>query len=164
MSEFVKFVVNSQALLSFIVALMLAACGGGGSATESAPLIDSASSTVTVPQLTPPTTEAASTSSAPTTSPADITTSTIGGPPMVTIDVEGGIVTGPSTIKVSLGDRVVLIVTADIEDEVHLHGYDVVAKVSADAGATVEFEATIPGIFELELEGAGLLLAEIEVR
>ena len=63
-----------------------------------------------------------------------------------------------------LGERIVIIVTADVEDEVHLHSYDVKADVGPSSAVRIEFEANIPGIHELELEGAGKLLAEVESR
>ena len=49
-------------------------------------------------------------------------------------------------------------------DHVHLHGYDVFQDVSA--GGKVEFNvpATIPGVFEVELEDRVVPLAEITVE
>ena len=81
----------------------------------------------------------------------------------VEIEVEEGRVEGPARITVAQGDRVAIEVKADVADEVHVHGYDVFADLSPDEEVLVEFRATIPGIFEIELEDAGLLLAQLEV-
>ncbi len=64
----------------------------------------------------------------------------------------------------ALGGTLVITVAADVSDEVHLHGYDVLADVAPGQPAILEVAATIPGVFEVELEGARLELAVIEVR
>ena len=70
---------------------------------------------------------------------------------------------GGGRIEVVRDADVVLTVTADVTDEVHVHGYDLFAVVTPDAPAVVDFVADIPGIFEVELEDAGTELAELEV-
>ena len=62
----------------------------------------------------------------------------------------------------SAGERVRLV-EADVSDEVHVHGYDLLAEVSPDEPAVIVFRANAPGVFEVELEGAGLLLLELTV-
>jgi hypothetical protein len=37
-------------------------------------------------------------------------------------------------------------------EEVHIHGYDIKKELAANETADVSFKATIPGIFEVELE------------
>jgi FtsP/CotA-like multicopper oxidase with cupredoxin domain len=71
--------------------------------------------------------------------------------------------TAERRVKVKLGEQVRLEVTADRADEVHLHGYD--RKVEAQPGrpAVLEFRADEPGVFEVELEEAGLKLLELQV-
>jgi hypothetical protein len=71
--------------------------------------------------------------------------------------------TAERRVKVKLGEQVRLEVTADRADEVHLHGYD--RKVEAQPGrpAVLEFRADVPGVFEVELEEAGLKLLELQV-
>ncbi len=70
---------------------------------------------------------------------------------------------GPEAIGVNLGDEVILRVTSDQADEVHIHGYDL--KVEVGTGETVDlsFVADVPGIFEVELENSGIKIFEIEV-
>lgn len=79
------------------------------------------------------------------------------------IEVEEGRVEGPDMITVSQGDRVAIEVEADVEDHVHVHGYDLLTDVAPGERVTIEFRATIPGVFEIELEDAHLLLTRLEV-
>ena len=67
-------------------------------------------------------------------------------------------------LTVERGDRVVLNVTADTVDRVHLHGYDLTADVAPGRPAKIRFTADAPGRFEIELEERGLEVAELEVR
>src|SRR3546814_16091229 len=72
----------------------------------------------------------------------------------------GGHVKGGGRTSVPLGDAVTIRVTSDVTDHVHLHGYDVLADVAAGGTAELVFTADIPGVFEVELEDAGLALLE----
>ena len=65
---------------------------------------------------------------------------------------------------VDKGDRVVLVVRSDVADEIHLHGYDIMRDVAPGKPARLPFKATIPGRFEVELEGRGVQIADITVE
>lgn len=67
-------------------------------------------------------------------------------------------------VDVEEGERVVLIVRADVADHVHLHGYDIMSDVAPGQPARIEFRATIPGQFEVELEDRVQRIAQISVR
>ena len=60
--------------------------------------------------------------------------------------------------------RVVVVVTSDTADEVHIHGYDISADVEAGATVEIPFVADTPGRFDIELENLGVQLAEITVQ
>ena len=112
------------------------------------------------------TTTAVTTSAATTTEAAPATT-TEAAPAPVQVDVvvvggepQGGIVRE----SVDLDSAVVLTVTSDVADEVHVHGYDLMADVAPGAPATIRFTADAPGRFEIELEDTGVQIAELEVR
>jgi hypothetical protein len=62
------------------------------------------------------------------------------------------------------GDQIEFTVASDVAEEVHLHGYDV--SMDVDAGGRVKFNvpATIPGVFEAELEHSVVPIAEISVK
>jgi hypothetical protein len=70
---------------------------------------------------------------------------------------------GVSRWDVSQGDTVDLVVTSDIADDVHLHGYDRLTPVAAGDTATLRFVANLPGVFDVELEQRGVLVARLEV-
>jgi hypothetical protein len=65
--------------------------------------------------------------------------------------------------EVSIGDLVELVVQSDSADSVHVHGYDLLLDLEAGSSETLRFEADIPGIFEIELEGTRVLLFNLLV-
>lgn len=81
----------------------------------------------------------------------------------IDITVEDGEVGGGGRLGVELGSTVTIRVTSDIDDHIHLHGYDVLVDVVAGEPAELTFEATIPGVFEVELEDSRIQLAELEI-
>ena len=96
--------------------------------------------------------------------PASAAPTGSGGPQVVQVRVTGiQVQTAERRVKVKLGTQVRLEVTADRADEVHLHGYD--RKVDAQPGrpAVLQFQADTPGVFQVELEEAGLKLVELQV-
>jgi hypothetical protein len=125
-----------------LAGLGLAGCGGSdgdGAETET--------SAVIVPAAEPATT----TDSA---QPTSIDIHVAAGKP------EGGIV----RTTVPRGAHVVITVSSDdTGDEVHLHGYDLSDDVAPGEQAEIEFEATVPGQFEVELESRHQLIGVLEV-
>jgi Flp pilus assembly protein CpaB len=119
-----------------VIAVVVLASGGDDeetTATTSAP-------TVTV--------TASATGTAEATPAADV--------PVLTAD-------NPQTLEFKEGDTIAFKVQSDKADEVHFHGYDV--KKDVEAGGEVEFSvpAKIVGIFEVELEDAGVKLGQVRV-
>jgi hypothetical protein len=83
----------------------------------------------------------------------------------IVVRVKKGKVSGvEDTVEIAVGDEVDLVVSSDEPDEVHVHGYDVKDDVGPGEKAEIEFTADIPGEFEVELEEAGQLLFELQVR
>jgi len=67
------------------------------------------------------------------------------------IDIKRGKpVGGPADIKVTKGDTVQIVVSADAQDDIHLHGYDIEKPVEPGKPAMFKFTANIEGIFEIE--------------
>lgn len=66
-------------------------------------------------------------------------------------------------IAIERGQRVTLVVSADVTDEVHVHGYDLMADVAPGSPARISFEASVPGRFEVELESRAIQIAELRV-
>lgn len=86
-------------------------------------------------------------------------------PARVRINVrDGRPVGGIRRVTVAMGRRVVLIVTSDVSDHVHLHGYDVMRDVAPGSPAQLAFRATIVGTVEVELEDRGVPLATITTK
>jgi hypothetical protein len=85
-------------------------------------------------------------------------------PKVPVIEIEAGQpVGGVAEIEVAKGDSIRFVVESDVDEEVHLHGYDVSQDVAA--GGRVEFDvpATAEGVFEVELEHSVVPIAEISV-
>jgi hypothetical protein len=74
---------------------------------------------------------------------------------------DGKPVGGVRRVTVGRGRRVVLTVTSDVADHVHLHGYNVMRDVAPGMPARLAFRATIVGTVEVELEDRRLQLATI---
>jgi hypothetical protein len=128
--------------------LAVAGCGGDDSTSASS-------------------TTQARTGTTTTTAPSTTTTTTAKPKPMVktlTIVVQQGEPKGGiKTFKVKQGDRVAVVVRSDIQDSVHLHGYDI-ERPMTNGKSRIAFTATVPGRFDIELEDHGLLLARVQVE
>jgi hypothetical protein len=86
-------------------------------------------------------------------------------PARVRITVRGGTpVGGVRRVTVGKGRRVVLTVTSDVSDHVHLHGYDIMRDVGPGMPARISFRATIVGTVEAELEDRHVPLARITTQ
>lgn len=95
---------------------------------------------------------------------AAITAAGAAGAQTVQVTVAGtDVQTAERRVKVPLDGKVRLEVTADRTDEVHLHGYDRKVDIEPGKPAVLEFTADVPGVFEVELEEAGLKLVELQV-
>ena len=125
-----------------LAAVAVAGCGSGDS--ESAPSTDTTTTTGTT--TTETTTDAAT--------PTIVRINVVDGQP------QGGIVRQ----TVSKDDQVVLVVSSDVADEIHLHGYDIARNVAAGGTVRLPFKATIPGRFEAELESRSVQIADITVE
>jgi hypothetical protein len=82
----------------------------------------------------------------------------------IEVQVTGGRVTGDTgRVPVAAGEHVTLVITSDVADEVHLHGYDLETRLSPGQPAELSFDATVPGVFEVELHDAGTQLLSLQV-
>ena len=77
--------------------------------------------------------------------------------------VDGDLAGGVQRVSVEHGSVVALMVTSDVAEEVHVHGYDILRAVSDGHPAHFAFNAEIPGVFEVEFEGSGRLLMQLEI-
>ena len=76
-------------------------------------------------------------------------------PPVTRISVKGGVIAGDvKSIEVAKGDTVRIVVSSDVEDEIHLHGYDIEKAAAPGKPARFKFKADVEGAFELESHAA----------
>jgi hypothetical protein len=132
------------------VGCLLGGCGGdnGGGA---------AATTVATTAATPTSGGAATTSGASTTAAFSGV--------LVEAKVTGSNVqTASQRVRVDLGQKVRIQVEADRAEEVHVHGYDLKGDVAPGKPAIIDFTANVPGVFDVELEEAGLKLFELQVQ
>jgi heme/copper-type cytochrome/quinol oxidase subunit 2 len=116
---------------------------------------------------TTPTTTAATTT-------AGTTTGIVPQPPQppsapaaqqIRIVVRGGKpVGGVKNVTVTKGERVVIVITSDVEDELHLHGYNLKRDLTPGVTARLPFRATLNGTVEAELESRGIPLVRITTQ
>ena len=145
------------AALVAVIIVLLTACGADDDAEPTTP---SPSSPPGGSQSTTVTTAGGTTTTAPATTvaPAPEVRS-------ITVAFAGGAVAGgPAEVTVSSGERVHLEVTSDVEEEVHVHGFDLKQPVGPGVAAVFDFVADLPGIWEVELEGSGVPLLRLEVQ
>jgi plastocyanin len=72
-------------------------------------------------------------------------------PEVTRIEIRRGeVVGGPAEITAKNGDTVVIVVSADAPDDIHLHGYDIEKKVAPGQPARFRFKANAEGEFEIE--------------
>jgi ABC-type glycerol-3-phosphate transport system substrate-binding protein len=134
---------------AFVCGLALASCGGD----------DSEATETTVETTTSETTTTETTTTETTTEPE------VEQPTVVRVSVVGGVPEdGIVRASVSKGDRVRIVVTSDVADEIHVHGYDLSKDVAAGGTARIAFTADIAGRFEVELEERGIQIADLTVN
>jgi hypothetical protein len=74
--------------------------------------------------------------------------------------LESGTVT---KIRFEQGETVRFRVRSDIDEEIHVHGFDHEETVPAGKTVTVSFPAEITGIFEIEFHGSGEQIGQLRV-
>jgi ABC-type glycerol-3-phosphate transport system substrate-binding protein len=142
--------VNKILLIAASTLASIAMVGCGSNDSESA----STDTTTTETTTTTATTTTTTTTTTEADKPTEVKVVVVDGAP------QGGIVRA----TVNKDDQVLLVVTSDVADEIHLHGYDKAKDVAAGGTIRIPFKATIPGRFEAELESRGVQIAEISVE
>ena len=139
-------------LITVLALFALLACSGsdedaGGTGSETATSVATQEETTTEETTSEETTEEES-----------------AGPIKVRITYTGGKLSGDTgTVRIPRDEKVQLIVRADVEDEVHLHGYDLAAEVAPGHQARINFEADQRGKFIVELEHLHLHIVTLRV-
>lgn len=72
-------------------------------------------------------------------------------PAVTRIEIQGGqVVGGAKTVDATQGESVRIVVAADAQDEIHLHGYDITKNAGPGRPALFTFKADLEGVFEME--------------
>ena len=144
------------ALVPVVVAALLSGCAAGTEQQE--PAAAQAPASAAAPS---PTAAAAPAVPSPTASPTASPTPAVR---TVVVSYAGGQVTGTSgREEVPVGEQVVLRISSDVAEEVHVHGYDLEAAVPAGGSVDIPVTASIPGVFEVELHDSGKVLFQLRV-
>ena len=146
--------------LALAFSFVLFGCSSGSASTTTT--VTAPVATTSAPVVAPTTTAVAPSSTS--TSAAIETTTTTSPGIRIEVVVAGGEVRSVLRQEVPLGEAVTISVSSDTADEVHVHTYDVFADVEAGGTVVLEFEADIPGIFEVELESTHLQILELVVQ
>ena len=83
---------------------------------------------------------------------------------VIEVDFAGGEVTvEDDRISIDRDSTVALVITSDVAEHVHVHGFDLFADVAPGQPATLVFAADVPGVFEIEFEDSFTFITELEV-
>lgn len=132
------------ALLCLSTALLTGCSAGTEQATQDDPVVRAPSAAAST---TPPSTAASPSSPAVRVIPASYR--------------GGEVVVDSSRVQTRVGERIVLRISSDVAEQVHVHGYDVYADVPAGGSVDVPLTTTLPGSFEVELHEVGRPLLQL---
>ena len=90
------------------------------------------------------------------------TTTTVAAAKQISVK-DGKPVGGIQKLDYNKDDQVKFIVTSDVADEIHVHGYDLKKDVPAGGSVRFSFPASIEGVFEVELENRAQQIAQLKV-
>jgi plastocyanin len=138
-----------HALVVLVLSAVLGGCGGGEVAGSA-------------PASSPPGTTTAPTSPSPT--PADTPPASPAVREIEVQIVDGAVRTEGDTVEVAPGEAIRIVVTSDVDDELHVHGIDQTAVLVTGEPTTLELVFDESGVFEVETHDGGLLLFQLLVR
>jgi hypothetical protein len=82
----------------------------------------------------------------------------------IEVSIAQGKISGTTgRVQVTAGSRVTLVLTSDVADQVHLHGYDIEKELAPGQPTSLQFVAALTGVFEVELHKANLVLLRLQV-
>jgi heme/copper-type cytochrome/quinol oxidase subunit 2 len=77
---------------------------------------------------------------------------------------DGAVQTDADRVEVAAGQSVRVVVTSDVDDELHVHGVDETVDLVAGETTTLDVTVDEPGVFDVETHEGGLLLFQLVVR
>ncbi|MFI7594370.1 hypothetical protein [Micromonospora sp. NPDC049359] len=140
-----------------LTAVLAAGCGQNGDPSVAAPSTAPTSAVAPTPSVTP------TMAGSPTPTPAASTPAAVDRE--ITVTIAKRRITPPTgRVTVNKGQSVRITVTSDVADELHVHGYDLGARLPAGTPGSVEFRADKTGLFEVETHETELVLFQLVVR
>lgn len=112
------------------------------------------------PKNTPSDTQKTSSTNSATQSAAILT------PTLKSFDLvikENKLLSGSAVLQVKEGEDVIIKISGDKAEELHLHGYDISVEFEPGKTAELKFTAALTGRFTLELEKAKIDIGVLEV-
>lgn len=73
----------------------------------------------------------------------------------------GKVVTADSRVETTLGEKIIVRISSDVADQIHVHGYNVYADVPAGGSVEIPLTMTLSGGYEVELHEAGRPLLQL---
>lgn len=81
---------------------------------------------------------------------------------VVTAEYRGGdVVVDSSRVETEVGEQIVLRISSDVAEEIHVHGYDEFVDVPPGGSVDIPLTLTLPGSYEVELHKAGRPLFQL---
>lgn len=80
------------------------------------------------------------------------------------IDVVNGTVSGDTSAQITRGNDVMIHVTSDVADTVHVHGYDIEFAVEPNVERWIIFKADIAGQWDVETHESNRVLTTLTVK
>jgi len=100
-----------------------------------------------------------------TSSPTETATATVTtAARRFSVQIQSGrVVPAPGRFQVRQGDSVIIEVSSDVADTVHLHGYDIEVELEPGTPAELQFTADRAGLYDVETHDTHLTLFQLQV-
>ena len=76
---------------------------------------------------------------------------------------DGKVSPNAENVRVKEGQTVQVTITSDVDESIHVHGYDQTAEASPGKPGAVTFTADVKGVFEIETHESAKLVAKLIV-
>ena len=76
---------------------------------------------------------------------------------------DGKVSPNAGNVRVKEGQTVQVTITSDVDESIHVHGYDQTAEASPGKPGAVTFTADVKGVFEIETHESAKLVAKLIV-
>lgn len=70
----------------------------------------------------------------------------------------------PQRIEIPLGSEVTLIADSEINDRLHVHGYELEPELEAGESTTLTFTADMSGVYEVETHSNGAIWLKLAIQ